>query len=59
MLGVLMGDGEVPRHLHRHTRHVYTIIFPKLQLSYHVTLGFSRHVVNVSIITSSYDIETG
>jgi len=29
------------------------------QLSYHVTLGFSRHVVSVSIITSSYDIETG
>jgi len=29
-----------------------------LQLSYHVTLGFSRHVVSVSIITSSYDIKT-
>ena len=29
------------------------------QLSCHVTLGFSRHVVTVSVITSSYDIETG
>jgi len=30
-----------------------------LQLSYHVTLGFSKHVVSVLIITFSYDIETG
>ena len=28
-----------------------------LQLSYHVTLGFSRHVVSVLIIISSYEIE--
>jgi len=29
-----------------------------LQLSYHVTVGFNRHVVSFSIINSSYDIET-
>ena len=29
------------------------------QLSCHVALGFSRHVVTVSVITFSYDIETG
>jgi hypothetical protein len=29
------------------------------QLSCHVTLGFSRHVVTVSVITFPYDIETG
>jgi hypothetical protein len=29
------------------------------ELGDHVTLGFSRHIVSVSIITSSYDIETG
>ena len=29
-----------------------------LQLSSHVTLGFSRHIVNVLIITPSYDIKT-
>ena len=28
-------------------------------ISYHVTLGFSKYVVIVLIITSSYDIETG
>jgi len=29
-----------------------------VQLSYHVTLGFSKHVVSVLITTSSYDIKT-
>jgi hypothetical protein len=29
------------------------------QLSYHVTLGFNRHVVIVSVINFSYDIEMG
>jgi hypothetical protein len=29
------------------------------QLSCHVTLGFSRHVVTVLVITLSYDIKTG
>jgi hypothetical protein len=29
------------------------------QLSYHATLGFSRHVITVLVITLSYDIKTG
>jgi hypothetical protein len=29
------------------------------QLSCHITLGFSRHVVTVLVITLSYDIKTG
>jgi hypothetical protein len=29
------------------------------QLSCHVTLGFSRHIITVSVITLSYDIKTG
>ncbi|KAG0514021.1 hypothetical protein BDA96_10G153400 [Sorghum bicolor] len=37
--------------------HRFSQVATHLQLSYHVTLGFSRHVVNVSIITSSYDVE--
>jgi hypothetical protein len=46
-----------PRYTHRRYGHPQVAIRP--QLSCHVTLGFSRHVVTVSVITSSYDIETG
>ena len=45
-----------PRWTRLHHRLFQVVIL--LQLSFHVTLGFSRHVDNVSIITSSYDIET-
>ena len=46
-----------PRWTRRH--HGLPQVATRLQLSCHVTLGFSRHVITVSAITSSYDIETG
>ena len=46
-----------PRWIHWHHRFFQVAIH--LQLSYHDTLGFSKHVVHVLIITPSYDIETG
>ncbi|KAG0514033.1 hypothetical protein BDA96_10G154600, partial [Sorghum bicolor] len=46
-----------PRWTRRHNRLSQVAIY--LQLSYHVTLGFSTYVVKVSFITSSYDIKTG
>jgi hypothetical protein len=46
-----------PRWTHRRYGLSQVAIHP--QLSYHVTLGFSRHVITVSFITLSYDIETG
>jgi hypothetical protein len=46
-----------PRWTHRHHGLLQVAICS--QLSYHVTLGFSRHVITVSVITFSYDIETG
>jgi len=46
-----------PRWIHWY-HHLFQVAI-HLQLSYHVTLGFSKHVVSVLIITSSYDIETG
>jgi hypothetical protein len=46
-----------PRWTHRRYGLLQVAIRP--QLSCHVTLGFSRHVVIVSVITLSYDIETG
>jgi hypothetical protein len=45
-----------PRWTHR--RHGLPQVAMCSQLSYHVALGFSRHVVTVSVITFSYDIET-
>jgi hypothetical protein len=45
-----------PRWTHRRYGLPQVAIRP--QLSCHVTLGFSRHVVIVSVITLSYDIET-
>jgi hypothetical protein len=47
----------LPHWTHRHYGLPQVAIRP--QLSCHVTLGFSRHVVTVSVITFSYDIETG
>jgi hypothetical protein len=46
-----------PRCTHRRYGLPQVAIRP--QLSCHVTLGFSRHVITVSVITLSYDIETG
>jgi hypothetical protein len=57
---VLLGDPLMrtsPRWTHRRYGLLQVAIRP--QLSCHVTLGFSRHVVTVSVITLSYDIETG
>ena len=53
--------GEVMRTSPRwtHRRHGLPQVAIRSQLSCHVTLGFSRHVVTVSVITSSYDVETG
>ena len=42
-----------------HIHHRLFQVTTDLQLNYHITLGLSRHVINVSSITSSYDIETG
>ena len=42
-----------------HRRHGLPQVAIRSQLSCHVALGFSRHVVTVSVITFSYDIETG
>jgi hypothetical protein len=42
-----------------HRRYGLSQVAIRFQLSCHVTLGFSRHVVTVSVITLSYDIETG
>ena len=39
-------------------RHGLSQVAIRSQLSCHVALGFSRHVVIVSVITFSYDIET-
>jgi hypothetical protein len=46
-----------PRWTHRHYGLSQVAIRP--QHSCHVTLGFSRHVVTISVITLSYDIKTG
>jgi hypothetical protein len=46
-----------PRWTHRHYGLSQVAISP--QLSCHVTLGFSRHVITVLVITLSYDIKTG
>jgi hypothetical protein len=46
-----------PRWTHRRYGLSQVVIRP--QLSCHVTLGFSRHVVTVLVITLSYDIKTG
>jgi hypothetical protein len=46
-----------PRWTHR--RYGLSQVAIRPQLSYHVTLGFSRHVVTVLVITLSYDIEMG
>jgi len=46
-----------PRWIHWHHRLFQVAIH--LQISYHVTLGFSKHVVSVLILTSSYDVKTG
>ena len=46
-----------PRWTHR--RHGLPQVAIRSQLSYHVALRFSRHVVTVSVITFSYDIEMG
>jgi hypothetical protein len=46
-----------PRWTHR--RYGLLQVAIHLQFSCHVTLGFSRHVVIVSVITLSYNIETG
>jgi hypothetical protein len=45
----------------RWTHHRYGLFQVAIhpQLSCHVTLGFSRHVVTVLVITLSYDIKTG
>jgi hypothetical protein len=45
-----------PRWTHRRYGLPQVAIHP--QLSCHVTLGFNGHVVTVSVITFSYDIET-
>jgi hypothetical protein len=42
-----------------HRRYGLLQVAIRLQLSCHVTLGFSRHVVNVLVITLSYDIKMG
>jgi hypothetical protein len=42
-----------------HQRYGLSQVAIHLQLSCHVTLGFSRHVVAVLVITLSYDIKTG
>jgi hypothetical protein len=42
-----------------HRRYGLLQVAIRPQLSCHVTLGFSRHVVTVLVITLSYDIETG
>jgi hypothetical protein len=46
-----------PRWTHR--RYGLSQLAIRPQLSCHVTLGFSRHVVTVLVITLSYDIKTG
>jgi hypothetical protein len=46
-----------PRWTHRRRGLPQVGIHP--QLSCHVALGFTRHVVTVSVITFSYDIEKG
>jgi hypothetical protein len=46
-----------PRWTHRRYGLPQVAIRP--QLSCHVILGFSRHIVTVLVITLSYDIETG
>jgi hypothetical protein len=46
-----------PRRTHR--RYGLSQVAIRPQLSCHVTLGFSRHVVTVLVITLSYDIKTG
>ncbi len=46
-----------PRWTHRRYGLSQVAIHP--QLSCHVTLGFSRHVVTVLVISLSYDIKTG
>jgi hypothetical protein len=46
-----------PRWTHRRYGLFQVAIRP--QLSCHVTLGFSRHVVIVLVITLSYDIKMG
>jgi hypothetical protein len=46
-----------PRWTHR--RYGLSQVAIRPQLSCHVTLGFSRYGVTVSVITLSYDIETG
>jgi hypothetical protein len=57
------GNGPTPvmrtsqRWIHR--CHGFSQVTIRPQLSCHVALGFSRHVVTVSVITFSYDIETG
>jgi len=57
----LIQEGGMMRTSPRWTRlqHRLSQVATHLQLSCHVTLGFSRHIVNVSIKTSSYDIKTG
>jgi hypothetical protein len=42
-----------------HRRYGLPQVAIRPQLSCHITLGFSRHVVTVSVITFSYDIKTG
>jgi hypothetical protein len=54
---ISLSDEDIATRTRRH--HCLSQVAIHLQLSYHVTLGFSRHVVIVSIITSSYDIKTG
>jgi hypothetical protein len=47
----------LPRWTHRRYGLPQVAIHPRL--SCHVTLGFSKHVVTVSVIIFSYDIEMG
>jgi hypothetical protein len=46
-----------PRWTHR--RYGLSQVAIRPQLSYHITLGFSRHIIIVLVITLSYDIKTG
>jgi hypothetical protein len=46
-----------PRWTHR--RYGLSQVAIRPQLSCHVTIGFSRHVITVLVITLSYDIKTG